>query len=85
MTRPLKTGSLIYVRYRDHVVFRDMDPDEAASFTREAIGWLDYEDDEWVRIVHERFAMPDPPNESKRRASGFVILKKAIVQMRRIG
>lgn len=28
--------------------------------------------------------MPDPPSEAKPRATGLVILKKAIVEMRRI-
>jgi hypothetical protein len=34
--------------------------------------------------VWERFAMPDPPNESKPKATGLVILKKAILEMRPI-
>jgi len=72
------------VRYLDHVLFRDTDPDRASAFTRECVGWLDYEDEEHIRIVWERFAMPDPPNESKPRATGLVILKKTIVEMRRI-
>ncbi len=79
-----EVGSLVYVRYRDHVLFRDMDPARTSPFTRECVGWFDYEDEERVRIVWERFAMPDPPGESKPRATGLVILKTAIVEMRRI-
>jgi hypothetical protein len=45
---------------------------------------LDYEDEECVRLVWERFAMPDPPNESKVRGTGLVILKRTIVEMRRV-
>lgn len=77
-------GSLVYVRYADHVLFRDLDPRAYRPWTRECIGWLDYEDEECVRIVWERFAMPDPPNESKPKATGLVILKKAILEMRPI-
>jgi len=84
MSRPID-GSLVYVRYQDHVLFRDMDPTKASVFTRECVGWLDYEDQECVRIVWERFAMPNPPDESKPRATGLVVLKKAISEMRRIG
>jgi len=66
------------------VLFKDADASLYRPWTRETIGWLDYEDGEHVRIVWERFAMPDPPNESKPRATGLVILKKAIVEMRRV-
>jgi hypothetical protein len=75
---------LVYLRYLDHVLFRDMDPETAKPFTRECVGWLDYEDNKYVRLVWERFAMPDPPGESKPRATGLVILKKAVLEIRRI-
>jgi len=80
-----KQGFLVYVRFLDHVLFKDVDPCLYRPFIREAVGWLDYEDEECLRIVWERFAMPNPPNESKPRATGLVILKKAIIEMRRIG
>lgn len=57
----------------------------ATAFIRECVGWLDYEDEEHIRVVWERFAMPDPPREAKPRATGLVILKKAVLEMRRIG
>ena len=85
MMKSLRFGSLVYVRYRDHVLFKDVDPVTATPFTRECVGWLDYDGEDHIRLVWERFAMPDPPNESKARATGLVILKKAIVEMRRIG
>ncbi len=84
MARDIEISSLVYVRYRDHVLFRDMNPETVRPFTRECVGWLDYEDAECVRLVWERYAMPDPPGESKPRATGLVILKKAILEMRRI-
>lgn len=84
VAKPPQLGSLVYVRYRDHLLFRDMNPETAKAFTRECMGWLDYEDQECVRIVWERFAMPDPPNEANPRATGLVIMKSAILEMRRI-
>jgi len=77
-------GSLVLVRYLDHVLFKDVDPSLCVPWTRETIGWLDYEDSNHLRLVWERFSMPDPPRESKPRATGLVILKKAIVELRRI-
>ena len=76
---------MVYVQYRDHVLFRDSKASHYRPWTRECVGWLDYEDQDHVRIVWERFAMPDPPNESKPRATGLVILKKAILEMRKVG
>src|SRR2546422_919179 len=78
--RSLEKGSLIFLRYMDHVLFKDIDPCNIKPWTRETVGWLDYEDPHYVRIVWERFAMPDPPKESKPRATGLVILKKAIIE-----
>jgi len=77
-------GSLVFLRYLDHVLFKDVDPSLYRPWTRETVGWLDYEDSDCVRIVWERFAMPDPPNESKPRATGLVILKKAIIELRTV-
>ena len=34
-------GSLVYIRYRDHVLFKDVDPSLYRPFIRETIGWLD--------------------------------------------
>jgi len=78
-------GYLVRVRYYDHVLFKDSDASQYRPWVRECVGWLDYEDDEYVRLVWERFAMPDPPNEAKPRATGLVILRKAIIEERRIG
>ena len=75
---------MVHVQYRDHVLFRDSEASQYVPWTRECIGWLDYEDQDHVRIVWERFAMPDPPNEAKPRATGLVILRKAILEIRRV-
>jgi len=81
----MRVGQLVYIRYNDHILFKDVDPRLYRPWSRETVGWLDYEDEESVRIVWERFAMPDPPNEAKPRATGLVIMKSAILEMRRIG
>ena len=80
----LLVGALVYLRYSDHVLFRDSEPKFYRPWVRETVGWLDYEDKEWVRIVWERFAMPDPPNGSKPKATGLVILRKSILEMRKV-
>ena len=80
----MNVGTIVYVRYLDHVLFRDSEASQYAPWTRECMGWLDYEDQDYVRIVWERFAMPDPPNESKPRATGLVILRRAVVELRQV-
>jgi len=84
MNEVSQLGSIVRIRYQDHVLFKDVDPALCRPWTREAVGWLDYEDAEHVRLVWERSAMPDPPNESKPCATGLVILKKAIIELRRV-
>src|SRR6266540_3256469 len=74
----LQNGSLVYLRYKDHVLFRDSDPAKHQPWIRECVGWLDFEDAGHVRIVWERFAMPNPLLEAREMGSGLVILRSAI-------
>ena len=77
-------GAAVYVRYRDHVLFKDADPGAYRPFVREAVGWLDHEDSDCIRLVWERFAEPTPNGEAKQRASGLVIMKSSILELRRV-
>lgn len=74
-------GSVVYVRYLDHVLFRDAGLGAYRPFAREAVGWLDHEDDGFIKLVWERFAEPAPGGELKQRVTGVVILKSAILGM----
>jgi hypothetical protein len=80
----VKEGSVVYVRYLDHVLFRDADPQLYKPFIREAIGWLDYEDDSCIRLVWERYAEPRLDEEARMKATGLTILKSAILELRRL-
>ena len=82
-TTMIPLGSLVYVRYLDHVLFKNVDPNAfAKTFMQETIGWLDHEDDEGIRIVWERFA--EPNLRINQKATGLVILKSAILEMQRV-
>ena len=73
-------GAVFYVRYLDYVLFKDVDSSAYAKpFAREAVGWLDYEDGDCVRLVWERFAEPAPGGEAKQRATELVILKSTVL------
>lgn len=85
MSRALKLGSLVYVRYQDHVLFKDSDSTFYLPWTRETVGWLDYKGPNSVRIIWERFSEPQPDGNSRLRSTGLAIFKEAILEMRKIG
>jgi hypothetical protein len=76
---------LVYVKYLDHVLYRNMTPSvEPKPVVRETVGWLMRENEEVVLIVWDRAAAPSKL-EKLDPTSSLVILKKCIVEMRRLG
>ncbi len=82
--RQLEPGCLVFIRYRDHVLFKDANAEQYRPWTRETVGWLDYQDDEFVRIVWERFHEPNPPDNAKLRSTGLSISRNDIMEMKRV-
>ncbi len=72
--------SLVYVRYIDHVLFRNTDPNLLRPCVREAVGWLVRETEEVICLSLDRAVEPLP--FEKPAESGFVILKNDILEMR---
>jgi len=72
------------VRYRDHVLFRNADPEKQTPITQEVVGWLEAENEEYIRLIMARYPEPSPGKDPVVKATGFVILKKTILEMRRI-
>ncbi len=83
-TERLEVGSLVTVRYKDHVLFKDADASGYQPWIRETVGWLEYEDEQYVRIVWERFHEPNPPANSRLRSTGLAISRADIVELRRV-
>lgn len=78
------TAPVIYVRYLDHVHFERVDPgDYAKPLVLEAVGWLDAENSDCIRLVFERLAGP-APKETKFRPGGLLIMKSAILERREL-
>jgi hypothetical protein len=77
-------GSVVYVRYRDHVLFRNSDPETQEPIVQEVVGWLQAENDEYIRLVMARYLEPKADGSPVVKATGLVILKKMILEMRRI-
>jgi len=76
-------GSVVYARYLDHVLFKDT-ASSYRPFVREALGWLDHADGDCIRLVWERFSEPVPGGEARQRASGLVILRSAILELKKL-
>jgi hypothetical protein len=76
------SNRLIYVRYKDHVLFRNSDPKlYEGSNIRETVGWLMHETNEALFLIHDRSVRP-LLNEV--RETGLIILKSDIIEIRTI-
>ena len=79
------TSTLVYIRYLDHVLFKDVDPRAFEPFKRETIGWLDHESSDYIRVVWERMVDNAEDPKIRQRATGLVILKSDILEIRNLG
>lgn len=75
-------SSLVYVKYSDHVLFRNADSSSLRPCVREVVGWLIRETNEVLYICHER-AVELLPFE-KPSESGFIVLKSDVLEKRNL-
>lgn len=80
----MPVGDLVYIRYKDHTLYRDSNPSCCGPMLREAVGWLSFENTEFVRVAFERFAVPESEG-AHQRETGIAVLKSAIIELRSIG
>ncbi len=75
-------GSPVYIRYKDHVLFKNIKQPIEEAIERETIGWLSKQTDEIMLIEHDRTI----PNEQipSGQGSGVIILKSCILEMRKL-
>ncbi len=52
MTVP--SGSAVYIRYKDHVIFKNIPQQVAEAAEREKVGWLTKQNEEIMLIEHDR-------------------------------
>ena len=71
--------NLVYVKYRDHVLFRNADPSLFRPSVREVVGWLLGETEEVLCLCYER-AIERLPFE-KPSEQGIIILKSAVLEL----
>ena len=70
--------ALLYIKYEDHVLFKNCNPTEMDSTTRELVGWLTFETSNKICICYDK---PVDPLPNEKRESGFVILKNDILEI----
>jgi hypothetical protein len=82
--KPWKEASLkfVYVLYEDHVLFNRCSPLSLKPQTREAIGWLNYECEDYIILSWDRDAEPPTLKGGDPKASGLVLLKSAILELK---
>jgi len=80
MDQAIPHGSVVYIRYKDHVLFRNTPQPVEGAAERETLGWLTQETDELLCIQHDRTA--ENPHHSSGTASGLLLLKSCILEIR---
>jgi hypothetical protein len=82
MASAFRLGSAVYVRYKDHVLFKNIQQPIAEAVERETIGWLTRQNDEIMLIEHDR-TIPNPQIPSG-QGNGVIILKSCIIEIRKL-
>ena len=71
------------MRYFDHVFFKDADESKQTPRVLTARGLLSYQDDQFIRLRFEDYEDSDPASTTQVRSMGLVILKSAIVEIKK--
>jgi len=72
-------GSAVYIRYKDHVLFKNIKLPMEEAMERETIGWLSKETGEIILVEHDR-TMPNL-QLNRGQSSGIIILKSCITEI----
>jgi len=78
-----KSEGLVYVRYRDHLLFRNIDSNMIGPCVREVVGWLIRETEDALVLCFDR-TVGNLPYEVPSKESGLIILKENILERREI-
>jgi len=76
---------VVYACYRDHVFFSRANPLLMKPELRETVGWLLHECNDYVIISWDREAGPPTLKGGDAKASGLVLLRSDILELRTLG
>jgi len=80
MGQAIPKGSIVYIRYKDHVLFKNTAKPVKDIADRETIGWLTHENKEHVCVEHDRTI--ESLEYASGTGSGLVLLKSCILEIR---
>jgi len=80
MSQAIPTGSIVYIRYKDHVLFKNTAKPVKDVADRETVGWLTHENKEHVCVEHDRTI--EQLQYASGTGSGLVLLKSCIQEIR---
>ena len=80
-TNSIRTGDLVSIKYRDHLLFRHSDASKQTPRIVTAIGRLGYEDDSSLTLIWEDYT---DPGETPVKSTGLCIIKGDVVELRRL-
>ena len=81
---PGEFGGLVFVRYLDHLLFNRSIALAMKPQVREAVGWLVYECEGYLTLTWDRDAEPPTLKGGDPKASGLVLLKSNIQELKRL-
>ena len=76
-----RSPKLVFVRFLDHVIFKNVEPC-CQPILRETIGWLIDENECSITLLWVR--EPENGSPQVRRATGICILKSDIIEIREV-
>ena len=82
MGEAVPLGSVVYIRYLDHVLFKNTPDAVEDAAERETVGWLTQETGKLLCIQHDRTM--ESLQYSSGTASGLVLLKNCILEIRKL-
>ena len=66
---------LVYVRYKDHVIFKNVAQQPVKPVERETVGWLTNQTDELLLIQNDRAVIT-----KEKRVNGIIILRNCVIE-----
>jgi hypothetical protein len=75
---------LVFVRYVDHVLYNRASALAMQPQIREAVGWLIYECPDYLTLSWDRDAGPPTLHGGDPKASGLVLLKSDILELKKL-
>jgi len=82
MAEAVPSGSIVYVRYKDHVLYRNQPSPIEDAAERETVGWLTKQNSEMICIEHDRTVQD--LNLPRGTGSGLIVLKNCILEIEEI-